>query len=386
MKNTVILFLLLATSVFANGTRIPSQDANVVARGYANVASSDAPSSIYYNPAGLSNLTEQELQLNVYTLTTNYKHAGEEAGATFVVPAFFVGVPVHERITLGWGVYYPYGLETDWSKNSSFSTLATKNSVEYQTIAIAASVKLTETLKLGVAFEESTNKTELNQNLFPGPGAGMRVKGEDDSPSFTVGLQWSPSDKHHFGISYHSKTDFDLKGTTYVEPLNTTTTNKFKWEYPEHVSVGYSYRPTRKWNFELNYEWTNWERLNSVTVESAGLPNTTLPFNWKSSSYTSFGTTYYVTDAWSVSGGVSYSTNSIPDASYNPAIPDMNKYFFNTGTSYKTKNFTFSLALEVSPTETRTITGQTPNFFGESANGKYTSNMWSISSGVSYRF
>ena len=43
-------------SLFANGFRLPDQDAFATARGEAFAATADNASAIYYNPAGISQL------------------------------------------------------------------------------------------------------------------------------------------------------------------------------------------------------------------------------------------------------------------------------------------------------------------------------------------
>src|SRR5205807_7497860 len=54
------------------GSRIPNQDAAAIARGNAFVATADNPSAMYYNPAGISQLQGQNIQvgslfyLNIY--------------------------------------------------------------------------------------------------------------------------------------------------------------------------------------------------------------------------------------------------------------------------------------------------------------------------------
>src|SRR5690349_2754441 len=63
---------LAPAAVFALGSRIPNQDAEAIGRGNAFVATADDPSAIYYNPAGITQLDGNNLQvgslfyLNIY--------------------------------------------------------------------------------------------------------------------------------------------------------------------------------------------------------------------------------------------------------------------------------------------------------------------------------
>src|SRR5450756_2736794 len=61
MKPKLLLFSLLAvvcpSMAFALGFRLPDLDAFATARGEAFAATADNPSAIYYNPAGVTQLT-----------------------------------------------------------------------------------------------------------------------------------------------------------------------------------------------------------------------------------------------------------------------------------------------------------------------------------------
>ena len=59
---------LMPLAALGNGLRLPSQDAFAAARGEAFVATADNPSAIYYNPAGLAQLTGTQLRSGIYGL------------------------------------------------------------------------------------------------------------------------------------------------------------------------------------------------------------------------------------------------------------------------------------------------------------------------------
>src|SRR6516164_6347371 len=68
----VAAFLLAPWSVFGLGSRIPNQDADAIGRGNAFAATADDPAAIYYNPAGITQLEGNNIQvgslfyLNIY--------------------------------------------------------------------------------------------------------------------------------------------------------------------------------------------------------------------------------------------------------------------------------------------------------------------------------
>src|SRR5437879_13114290 len=71
---TTLLFgvaILHPFSAYSLGFRVPNQDAEAIGRGDAFAATADNPSAIYYNPAGITQLEGQNLQLGMHVLSAN---------------------------------------------------------------------------------------------------------------------------------------------------------------------------------------------------------------------------------------------------------------------------------------------------------------------------
>jgi long-chain fatty acid transport protein len=102
-----------------------------------------------------------------------------------------------------------------------------------------------------------------------------------------------------------------------------------KIDFPQQIVVGYSFRPTPKWNLEFNFDWTDWDTLNNVTLTTQ--KPMVIPFNYQSSALFEWGVTRCFEKGWSVSGGYMYSQNSVPNASFNPSVPDSDRHLFSVG-------------------------------------------------------
>src|SRR5436190_992182 len=63
-----LMFLGHPADTMANGFRLPDQDAEATARGDAFAATADNPSAIYYNPAGIGQLSGASIRLGTYGL------------------------------------------------------------------------------------------------------------------------------------------------------------------------------------------------------------------------------------------------------------------------------------------------------------------------------
>ena len=95
--------LLTANDSYALGFLIPNQDAFAIGRGNAFAATADNPSAIYYNPAGITQIPNNDLQigdLNYLGLNVEYHSPiGAEANTKFEVipiPQLFYTPDTHE--------------------------------------------------------------------------------------------------------------------------------------------------------------------------------------------------------------------------------------------------------------------------------------------------
>lgn len=396
MLATAGVFLAGAPRTWADGTRLPSQDDFVVARGYADVATADRPSDVYYNPAGLAQIGTLDFADGLYVLTPSVSYQGPTGGSvsqtkqTFELPYFFIAMPVAplngEHVTVAFGTYSPFGLSSEWPDNSGFRTIATNNTVTYFTGALSVGVPIAPGLEIGASIDFNHQHADLNRGLGYFPTDRFHFAGDGHAFSYGLGLRWQPAPEHSFGLNFHSKTNFTINGTANLDPLGIYFSGHADWVYPEDITVGYSYRPTQAWNFEFDYDWTNWRRLTTVVLYSPTFTPTPLPFNWQASSYYELGGTHYWASGWNLSAGVVLSTNSVPNASFNPAVVDMNRYIFNIGPAYRFGHWEIDSVVQFSPNEHLNITGTPSSPAGQNANGTYSESLWAIGFGLRYRY
>jgi long-chain fatty acid transport protein len=388
----VLLTLAALPAAFGSGTRVGFKDAFAMARGNAFVATADNPSAVYYNPAGLTQLSGQRLEATVYDVAVSSDYHSASGSASMddnyqAVPQIFYSYkPTDGPWAYGLGFYAPFGLSTEWPNNSPLRTFALKNEQTYLTFNLSAAYQISPTLSVGGGLTYNKVSTDLRRALgIFGPDDLFRFKGNGDAVGFTLGAMWRPSTEHSFGLSYQSRTRVKLDGTTDTIPLITGESSSATFDFPDVVILGYSYRPTPEWNFEVNLDWTNWDTLNTVTITKAS-GNVPLPFDWKSGFFYEFGATRYLSEHWNVSAGYLYTQNSTPDATYTPAVPDSNRSFYSLGFGYTSGNLATNLAWHYADGGTRTVTGSPPSLIGATADGTYKNSINAFALSVELRF
>jgi long-chain fatty acid transport protein len=402
MKLIMTAALVVAPgSLLANGMRLLSQDGFATARGEAFVATADNASAIYYNPAGLTQLEGTQLRAGLYGVfldpTFRPPESAPNSGNTYhiedklaAVPQFFATHTLENApLSLGLGVYAPFGLSATWPQDTGFRAVATEGTLTYVTINPVLALKLAPGLSIAGGVTVNYAKLDLEQGLVKYYQAGFpdsfRFVGDGWSVGYNLGLLWQPHEKVALGASFRSAATVTLDGRTEIErypviaPTRLPAEADFK--FPLTAVVGLSYRPTPHWNLEFDADYTDWSSFGTVTIQQHGVPpfvvqqDILLTLRWEPSWAYKVGATRYFDNGWHISAGYVFNENSIPDANYTPLVADLDRHFFAVGTGFKGRRFDFDVAYQFGYGPARTVTGSNPStagqIAGQSADGKY---------------
>ena len=369
----------------ANGMRLVSQDGFATARGEAFVATADNPSAIYYNPAGITQLAGDQLRAGLYSiyLDPSFTPPGTaaNAGETYHLNENFAVVPqayyTHRVADSAWsvgaGLYAPYGAGISWPQDTGFRAVTTEGRLTYLRFNPVAAVKLAPNLSLGGGVLVDYGNINLEQGLRPRENPFrnyFRFQGEGWSVGYNVGVLWQPGEKFSFGATFRSETTVNFDGTTEMEqqPIirPTRLAASMEMNFPLTAVVGVSYRPTAKWNLEVNADYTDWSSLGALSIKQRGTPpfpvqqNIAVNMHWQESWMFTAGATRYLAGGWHVSAGYVFNQNSVPDTYYSPLAADLDRHFFSVGAGRKGKRFDFDIAYQFGYGPPRTVVGSDP--------------------------
>jgi long-chain fatty acid transport protein len=383
------------TAMSARGAAfdLPDQDAFVIGRGMAFVATADNPSAIYYNPAGIAQLEGSNLRGGLYTiyLLPSYRPPG--GGGTFenqdtlhAIPQFYFTHTLAESpLSYGFGLYSPFGLGLRWPEEAGFRTIGVQSKLQYITANPVVALKLAPNFSLGGGITVNYAEADLRQGLFsPNQSTDMfRFRGSGWDVGYNLGALWQPHEKVSIGASFRSGTRIDLEGHTHahndVGPFPVfSERNSAHGEFPFPLKAifGISFRPTPQWNLEFNADYTSWNDLGTVTIHQTQ-PSAVLPQDipvvlaWQSSWYYEFGVTRYLENGWHVSAGYIFNENSVPNEHATPLVADLDRHFLSLGTGHKGGRFDFDVAYQFGYGPTRTVSGSAPSPIGQTADGRY---------------
>ena len=414
---TACFLSVAATPMMAGGFDLPDQDAFAVARGLAVVATADNPSAIFYNPAGLTQLKGNNLQVGFYGIYLDPQYTPPGGGRTFHNQDPFGGIPqlyfVHsnekQTFSYGLGIYAPSGLNVRWQDDTGFRTLGTQGSLSQFAINPVAAFKLSDTLSMGAGLSANYVRLDLRQGiLWPGqPYDQFRFQGDGWGLAGNVGLRWQPVEKLAFGAALHTGMKMNLEGYTsaynnvatplaqppyYYPAFATSTGAKADFQFPLKAEVGVSYRPTPKWNLEFDVDYTDWNSMGTVNIQqqSAFPPlfpkNIPLVLQWESSWYYELGVTRYLDNGWHINAGYIFNQNAVPSAHYNTLIADEDRHFFSVGIGRKGGQFDFDVAYQFGYGPDRTVSGSAYSSGGQNADGTYGFISHAVSVSVVWHF
>jgi len=367
-----LVIVFAAGSAWGLGFRNPDQGARATGQGEAFVAQADDASAIYYNPAGLTQVKGTQFTSGMYLSFPNINFhpvGGGELSAQddmFMLPHAYVasdfGLP---KWRFGLGFNIPYGNSITWGSGTPWAFLVDKSTMAIYNIAPTVAYQITDQLSIGAGLNIYYGDLMSRFN-YSSLANHFEFRGDGIAVGATVGLLWKPHWQHSFGATYRSPFSVNFDGTAVVNnaPLPPPTLGpspaNLTMDFPQSLAVGYAFRPTKKLKLEFDVEWTNWDTLSVVTLNSsnpfvAGDPRATIPFHWTDSLFYEFGIEYTINEQWQVRAGYIFSDNTVPTTTFSPNLPDNDRDVLSAGLTFNTPRYTVNVTYQYSRTHDRAV-------------------------------
>lgn len=367
--------VLTHQSVMAAGFFLSQQSVESAGRGTAGGAAiaGDA-STIFTNPAGLTRLKQPEMTLGLSIIAprTRYKNQGSTSatpgtgGFTVQSPgsnlsnpyeptpipnAYFAYPVPGDRVWLGFGVSSPFGIGVRYPKGWFGRYDAIRQQLRTIDLAPTVAVKVNDYLSIGGGVNIQYANAKLvnavpNPLAAGGPSAATdgrnRLKGDDWSAGFNIGLLVSLSENTRVGVHYRSRMDHRLEGdnntTGLTGPLagqNGTVDGSVDLNLPDIVSVAAVHEIMPKLSLLGEFQWFNWSRFREIRAEfDDGRPDAVQRQNYQDSYAAAIGATYDWSDAWTLRGGFRFETTPTRNQYRTTTVPESRNYSLGVGASY----------------------------------------------------
>ena len=379
---TLIWLVLVLPSVSqAGGIRVYDESASAAGQGNAFTAQSDDPSAVVYNPAGVTQLKGVQvlngaLLVGGHTDFTNSatgaKSRADFGGVISVPPPLHLYLTADlkrladalnfdplGRVTVGVGLFSPFGLKIRWPGDGPLNTASTRAELPLIEVRQVIALKLTDQLSVAAGADIYTfqnligvgkAKIEFNSSGAPGlPPAGtpLEVTGKDTAAGFNLSLHYTPCLTDNklpwcsFGFLYRSRATLNLEGK-FRAAGRSLADARIKLVLPQSFTVGGAVWPIRdsqnEWKMELDVDYTGWNAFKNTDVHLSSGTIIRVPRDWKDSATVMAGTEYKwinpaPLDHWDLAAraGYLYSATPVPSRTFDPAVPDSNTHIASIG-------------------------------------------------------
>ncbi|NOX86890.1 MAG: hydrocarbon degradation protein [Chlorobi bacterium] len=377
----IIFFLgavFLATTVMAGGYQVRLQGNKQTGFGLVGTPMVYGASSNFYNPGSLSFMKKKwDFDLGASFILSsvafqksesNYQAESDNPVST---PFYFYGAfKINKLITVGLGVYTPYGSSAVWNDDWAGRLLIQNISLSAIFIQPTISFNINDKLGIGAGFVYAIGNISLRKALNYSGDSYVDLEGKASNIGFNVGLYWQALDNLSFGIDYRSAIKMSVTDgdATFSIPTALQGTlppsNKFDAELPlpANLDFGVAFNATDKLTFALEVDWVMWSAYDTLSFkfkEKGELLNSDNPRLYKDTFIPRLGIEYKVSDLIHVRGGFYYDPTPTNADYFSPETVSLN-------------NIAYTLGLSIMPVEGLSIDISWLQLFGQKADKNYS--------------
>ncbi len=410
-KSLTILSTLLffAGSLFASGFQINEHAARAVSMGGAFTGVANDASAVYFNPAGITQLSGTSVSAGVTMIMPSATFRGVSPAVTeykmqdqtFTPINFYFTRQISPKLHVGFGINNPYGLGSKWDDNWIGKYLAVETEIRTFFFSGNVAYQLTKCLSVAVGINYAYGDVKIRKFVpLPDPLYGdfqLTLSGDGTSIGFNVAAFYKPSDKFSVGVSYRSSNKFDFAGTAKSEDGPAALASQLpscditaSLTTPMNLTLGVGFYPNDNLTISADFQYVGWSSYDKLSVDFSD-PNAEdidVPREYQNSWIARTGFEYKM-NKLALRGGLLYDKNPVKDELVEPSLPDADRIGFNAGLGYKlTDKMSIDLSYMFLRFAERNITNSEQSYTAGNSpfNGVYNSYAHLFGINLSYNF
>src|SRR5262245_12277643 len=369
LRASSALGLLVIASAQANAGGIALREQSVYGQGtsFAGVAAGGALSSMFWNPATMTQFRGKGIEVGASALFPFSKNSPASGTSGFLlllggtndvasdalVPNSYFTYQFLPNLWLGMAVNSPFGLSTNFPELWAGRNYGANSALKPSNASPSVAWRINDWLSVGAGAQIQFARTHLKFGFAPAFGSDIFLDGDGWGFGATAGVTITPGPYTTIGLGWRSGVNQDIDGTILVlptpgnSPAFSTTAN-----LADTVSLGIRHRLNERWTIMGTAEWSNWSRIGTINLSSpSGGPATiggvpvALPIQWKDGWFFSGGAEYQWTERLAVRAGAGYEISPVTDQVRIPLLADNDRIWASVGATWQVwKGFSFDLA------------------------------------------
>lgn len=347
-----------------------------MAMGGAFTAVADDPSALFWNPAGMAFQTDKGTQvLGGFTLIkleqTFYGdspypgdgYVAEQKSQIFYPMHFYVVMPINDKVSVGGGMFTPFGLGTWWDEDHAGRFISKRVDLKTFDLTMSASYKLSDAVAVSLGIDYRIAQIDLTKNIgFINPYT-QQIADVGQVHLFTHdlsndGFGWHASvladlgGGFKAGVLYRSAVEvaFDGKGsftqyeTGYADfdamlgeviPFGRKVPLETEIEFPDFLVLGLSWS-NDTWIFSGQYCAMGWDSFQELPITFTEQPwlSSAVQESYEDNTTYRFGMEYRINDSWAVQAGYVLDETPQPPESMSPLLGDADRTGYSIGISF----------------------------------------------------
>lgn len=274
----------------------------------------------------------------------------------YALPYLSYAKPIDDWGALKINLTTPFGIGASFDQNPQLLGYDTSTLISQTTLVPSISFDLTKSVSLGFGANigwaqfECTAPFDINEVPLP---IGTSNKATGISLTGGVGLLFHQEDYFAVGINYMGLSHSPLKGNMDISlgPIKIQDNFETSITFPDKLDLALAWKPFKngKWLVCSDYNWFGYSKTpNKMKLSLCNLPiSKSKDLSWQDSFSTHIGSSYILSDCWTIRGGLGYMSQSIPSKTISTLTPDMPGWDIGFACTYKLKN---NISLDVSIT------------------------------------
>ena len=364
MKKIVVTTALLAGALaYAGGFRVSLQGVKQLAMAHTSAHAEDA-SVTFFNPAGMSFIPAKlsvaaggfgaKSMVTYQNLSTLDSYETNNPIGTPIYAA--VAYKVLDNISVGFNFSTPFGSTIEWPSDWAGREIVQRLELKAFYFQPMVSFKLAPWVSVGGSYiyaKGSVNWDKAATQL----GGTLNLNDDKASGSgFGIGFYFQPNSKLDVSVAYRSPIDMEAKNGVVsfnISPalfpalgLDASGKDSFTATLPlvDEYTIGATYKVTPKWLVSADFNYSGWDRYNSLTLDFANAPignqpsdPTVLvsPKNFQSTQTWRVGTQYQINDMIAARAGYYYDQSPYSDENFQAETPSFDSSVITAGLGFK---------------------------------------------------